>query len=181
MDWRDIKDRLENYGNCPMITGKRIAPPKESKKYTNKLMKDFWDKCHEDRYSSFEEILNSFGLKRTDLSYMKNWYKNRGWTAIPHRLDKSEKYGDEFVKLSKQGMSSNQIAKQYDLTSNQVLLILKKMGVEFPKSGRQKKVSIEMAKSWEQRISQGERPTEIAKAEGYHPQTIFKWLRKLKK
>ena len=172
-DWKEIKERLEDFGNTKLVNSGRLIKP--NTRFTTTKMKKLWDLFHTDRYTSYTKLLFSVGLNgRCDMTSSRNWYRDRGWGEIPERKDLSDKFGEEFVKLYNQGWSGNRISEHYNVYNESVYKILTKMGVNFG----QEPITSEDIQLWKQRRKEGVSYQKISNETGRSRDTIKQYMKK---
>jgi len=141
MDWKQVQQRLSEYESLPLVSNEGRYTT-EKYKYTPKQFKEFWDLCHQNRYSSFSELIGQVFKVTTDrhkgtlLAQCRRWYEGRGWGELPERKCRYEKLMPTLLEENKNGVTPTQLTKKYDL--NLSTLLKKFEEYDTVKKGRRK-------------------------------------------
>lgn len=126
MNWKEVQQRLSDYESLPLVS-KEGRYTTEKYKYTTKQFKEFWELSHQDRYSSFAELIEQvFKVtcgrhKGTLLTQVRRWYESRGWGELPERKCRYEELMPTLLEENKNGVTPYQQSKKYDLTLSTLL------------------------------------------------------------
>mgnify|MGYP000377374055 CR=1 FL=1 len=132
MNYKDIQKRLEGYQSTDLVQ-KQGMMTKGGKVYSADKMKRLWDLCHQDRETSYRQLMKQSGFNGgSDYTAIKKWFASRGWGELPPRIDPKEKYSEQIYGYYKDGLSAKQISRLVPMSQSSVLRVLKETyGVVF--------------------------------------------------
>jgi len=176
MDWKEIKNRLEQYNNTPLVVRESNTTSTKYKFGPKKYTK-FWDLCHKDLYSSYTDLIEqSFGesMSGSFVAQCRNWFRARAWGELPERRSWLEDNFDMLLQKHRDGMSFYQISKEYNLNQGVFCNFMKERGV---KSQTYFKVTKSIVNEWSQMRKQRASYEKIAEQYGVDKSTVQKYMK----